>query len=161
MPRTDSRDRRREENRARNEQAAQAVTTPTVSIAPTLDENGLINGKAADTYAQVTREQYQNWYDTFYPKQKQLLEQTQSGELLKQQLGRVDSNMNSSMRAAQQAQINQMARYGVQAEADPNRAAQQALSKVTAKNSLREYEQDRALNVLAGTSSKSMQEMVV
>lgn len=123
--------------------------------------SGLVNGKAADTYAAITREQFDNWLTTFYPKQKELLEKTQSGELLQEQLGRVDSNMAGSMRAATQAQENQMGRYGVKAESDPNQDAKQALANTTARNSLREYEQERSLSVLAGANANAMQQMEV
>lgn len=124
-------------------------------------KNGLVNGKASDTYAQLTREQYDNWLTTFYPKQRELMEKTQNGDLLNQQLSRVDGNMVDSMRASEQAKSNQMARYGVATKDDPNQGAKQALATATAKNSLREYEKERSMSALAGSSAKAISNMEV
>ncbi len=46
-----------------------------------------VSGSAANNYANITHAMYQDWLERFYPQQKQLLEQTQNGELLTQQLG--------------------------------------------------------------------------
>ena len=45
-------------------------------------------GYAADTYAKITREQYQDWKTRFYPKQQELMELANNGQLLREQLGR-------------------------------------------------------------------------
>lgn len=146
-----------------NDRAGTARTGSSIVAAATntISPNGLVNGKAADTYAQISREQYDDWLRTFYPKQKELLEKTQNGTLLNEQLSRVNGNVASSMRAAEQAKTNQMARYGIEAEEDPNQAAKQALTQTTSMNSLREYEKERSMNVLAGTNSKTMEKMVI
>ncbi|MPX91444.1 hypothetical protein [Salinivibrio sp. VYel1] len=109
-------------------------------------------GIAADRYASITRQQYDDWYRRFYPEQKKLMEQSQSGELLSEQLGRVDENVDSAAQAAEAGQTNRMARYGVTAEEDPNQDAKLALSKVSAKNGLRTYERDRSMKTLSGSS---------
>ncbi|KKA43423.1 hypothetical protein [Salinivibrio sp. KP-1] len=109
-------------------------------------------GIAADRYARITRQQYDDWYRRFYPEQKKLMEQSQSGELLSEQLGRVDENVDSAAQAAEAGQTNRMARYGVTAEEDPNQDAKLALSKVSAKNGLRTYERDRSMKTLSGSS---------
>jgi hypothetical protein len=107
-------------------------------------------GIAADTYADITRQQYDDWYSRFYPKQQELLEKTQSGALLNEQLARVDSNASSSLSAAQQGESNKMARYGVTASQDSGQSAKLALSNAATKNNLRDYEQDRSMSVLSG-----------
>lgn len=109
-------------------------------------------GIAADRYARITRQQYDDWYRRFYPEQKKLMEQSQSGELLGEQLGRVDENVDSAAQAAETGQANRMARYGVTAEEDPSQDAKLALSKVSAKNGLRTYERDRSMKTLSGSS---------
>ncbi|OOE71709.1 hypothetical protein [Salinivibrio kushneri] len=109
-------------------------------------------GIAADRYARITRQQYDDWYQRFYPVQKRLMEQSQSGTLLKSQLGRVNENVDSAAQAAEAGQANRMARYGVTAEEDPSQDAKLALSKVSAKNGLRTYERDRSMKTLSGSS---------
>lgn len=110
-------------------------------------------GKTADyKYARLTRQQYDDWYKRFYPKQRELMEQSQSGTLLKSQLGRVDDNFDGASEAASRGQDMQMARYGLSSKDDPNRDAKLALSKVSAKNGLRDHERERSMNTLSGGS---------
>ncbi|MBL0487397.1 hypothetical protein JD511_20835, partial [Aeromonas caviae] len=70
-------------------------------------------GYAADTYAKITREQYQDWKTRFYPKQQELMELATNGQLLREQLGRVDENNANALRSAQQATANRNARMGL------------------------------------------------
>ena len=107
-------------------------------------------GVASDTYARLTREQYDDWYKRFYPKQQQLLEDTQSGKLLNQQLNRVDENFESAQQASQVSQNNQMARYGLSSAKDSSSNAKTALAQVSTKNSLRDYEKERSMGTLSG-----------
>ena len=113
-------------------------------------------GQASDTYAKITREQYDNWYERFYPKQKQLLQSTQNGSLLNEQLGRVDGNFKSANVAAQTANSNQLGRYGLSDTSQGDNEAQQSLAVATSKNSLREYEKDRSLGTLSGSNVQSL-----
>ena len=113
-------------------------------------------GVASDTYARLNREQYDDWLNRYYPKQKQLLEDTQSGTFLNEQLNRVDENFTSAQNASQVGLNNQMARYGVTTEKDSSANASLALANVTAKNSLRDYEKDRSMSTLSGSSSASL-----
>ncbi|MGL5264673.1 MAG: hypothetical protein ACRC9E_00295, partial [Plesiomonas shigelloides] len=76
-------------------------------------------GWASDTYARLTREQYQDWLTRFYPKQKELMQLATNGQLLTQQLGRVEQNNANSLRAAQQATANRNARMGVAPAQNP------------------------------------------
>ncbi|PWI34831.1 hypothetical protein DI392_00685 [Vibrio albus] len=107
-------------------------------------------GVAADTYAQLTRDMYDDWYQRFYPKQKELLEKTQTGELLNEQLARANDNAEGSLADAQEAESNKMARYGLSSEVDSGQKAKLALSNAATKNSLRDYEKDRSMAVLSG-----------
>ncbi|MGF1727080.1 hypothetical protein [Photobacterium nomapromontoriensis] len=109
-------------------------------------------GIAADTYAELTRAMYDDWYERFYPKQKELLEKASSGVLAQEQLTRVDENMQSSMRAATQSNANNMARFGLSAEDSESNAARQALGVAGAKNAVREHEQDRSMSILSGAN---------
>ncbi|EOW9224939.1 hypothetical protein ACN26P_003471 [Vibrio cholerae] len=120
-----------------------------------------VSGSAQNNYANITNAMYQDWLERFYPQQKQLLEQTQNGELLKQQLGRVDENFASAQKSATLANANQMARFGVKAEANPNDQARLSLANVTTKNSLRENEQERAMSVLSGGAKGKLSQLNV
>ncbi len=127
-------------------------TKPTPGSVSSTGALTLATGKnsASNNYANITNAMYEDWLERFYPQQKELLEQTQNGELLTQQLGRVDENFASAQKSASLANVNQMARFGVQSQADQNEQAQMSLAKVTTKNSLRENEKDRAMSVLSG-----------
>ncbi len=77
-------------------------------------------GYAADKFAQITRDSYQDWKTRFYPKQKELMELATNGKLLQEQLGRVDENNANALRSAQQATANRNARMGVSSNANDN-----------------------------------------
>lgn len=120
-----------------------------------------VSGKAATNYANITRAQYDDWLERFYPKQKELMESTQTGALLKEQLARVDENFDSANQAAQVANNNQLARYGIAASQDSSAQAKGALANVTSKNSLREYEKDRSMSVLSGSGKSNLSQLEV
>ena len=113
-------------------------------------------GYAADTYAKITRESYQDWKDRFYPKQKELMDLATNGELLQDQLGRVDENNTNALRSAQQATANRNARMGVSAQQNPNDNSQglrMALMTAGTENGLREQEQSRQMGILTGADA--------
>ena len=111
-------------------------------------------GYAADTFAQITRESYQDWKDRFYPKQKELMELATNGKLLQEQLGRVDENNANALRSAQQATANRNARMGVSSNANDNsQGLRAALMTAGAENGLREQEQSRQLGILTGADA--------
>ncbi|EOW9282280.1 hypothetical protein [Vibrio cholerae] len=120
-----------------------------------------VSGSAANNYANITHAMYQDWLERFYPQQKQLLEQTQNGELLTQQLGRVGANFSSAQQSARLANVNQMARFGIGVDTNSNDDAKLSLAQVTAKNSLRENEQERAMNVLSGGAKGKLSQLKV
>jgi hypothetical protein len=120
-------------------------------------QTGLVNGSARDTMAQITREQYDNFLKVYYPQQQQLLQTASDGSLMTSQLGLVNANFDSANTAAQTSNNNMNARYGVASTGPTNSdAAQLALSKATAKNGIREYEQDRSLSILSGSNLSPM-----
>ncbi|HHO2159606.1 TPA: hypothetical protein ACRTNB_001809 [Aeromonas hydrophila] len=113
-------------------------------------------GYAADTFAQITRESYQDWKDRFYPKQKDLMELATNGQLLRDQLGRVDENNANALRSAQQATANRNARMGVDAQQNPGDNSQglrMALMTAGTENGLREQEQARQMGILTGADA--------
>ncbi|MFM5478578.1 hypothetical protein ACET81_21945 [Aeromonas veronii] len=111
-------------------------------------------GYAADTYAKITREQYQDWKDRFYPKQKELMELATNGKLLQEQLGRVDENNANALRSAQQATANRNARMGVSSNANDNsQGLRAALMTAGTENGLREQEQARQMGILTGADA--------
>ncbi|UKA08707.1 hypothetical protein IHC92_18180 [Photobacterium damselae subsp. damselae] len=108
-------------------------------------------GIASETYANITRQMYEDWEQRFYPKQKELLDRAASGELATEQINRVDRNMQDSMRSTTLSNINHMARYGVDVNFSPNTKARQALGLAGAKNAIRESEQERSMGILSGS----------
>ncbi|WAG08178.1 hypothetical protein NRZ30_03690 [Aeromonas jandaei] len=111
-------------------------------------------GFAADTFARITREQYQDWKSRFYPKQKQLMELATNGQLMRDQLGRVDANNANALRSAQQATANRNARMGVSGPASDNsQGLRMALMTAGTENGLREQEQARQLGILTGADA--------
>ena len=111
-------------------------------------------GYAADTYAKITREQYQDWKTRFYPKQKELMELATNGKLLQEQLGRVDENNANALRSAQQATANRNARMGVSSNTNDNsQGLRAALMTAGTENGLREQEQARQMGILTGADA--------
>ncbi|MGS3142636.1 hypothetical protein ACB274_08550 [Aeromonas sanarellii] len=113
-------------------------------------------GYAADTYAKITREQYQDWKVRFYPKQQELMELANNGQLLREQLGRVDENNANALRSAQQATANHKARMGVNSgsnTSDNSQGLRMALMTAGAENGLREQEQARQMGILTGADA--------
>lgn len=113
-------------------------------------------GYAADTYAKITREQYQDWKNRFYPKQQELMEMATNGQLLRDQLGRVDQNNQHSLAAAKQATDNRMARMGVATSQNANDNSQglrMSLMTAGTENGLREQEQSRQMGILTGADA--------
>ncbi|HDO1376047.1 hypothetical protein ACK34T_04435 [Aeromonas veronii] len=112
-------------------------------------------GFAADTYAKITREQYQDWKTRFYPKQKELMDLATNGKLLQDQLGRVDGNSANALRSAQQATANRNARMGVTAPnaQDNSQGLRMALMTAGTENGLREQEQARQMGILTGADA--------
>ncbi|ATY81317.1 hypothetical protein CVS42_11055 [Aeromonas veronii] len=111
-------------------------------------------GYAADTFAQITRESYQDWKNRFYPKQKELMELATNGKLLQEQLGRVDENNANALRSAQQATANRNARMGVSNNANDNsQGLRAALMTAGTENGLREQEQARQMGILTGADA--------
>ena len=113
-------------------------------------------GYAADTYAKITREQYQDWKTRFYPKQQELMGLATNGQLLRDQLGRVDQNNQHSLAAAKQATDNRMARMGVATSQNANDNSQglrMALMTAGTENGLREQEQARQMGILTGADA--------
>ncbi|HEN3614745.1 TPA: hypothetical protein U5E40_004073 [Yersinia enterocolitica] len=121
-------------------------------------------GQASDTYANLIRDQYNDWLTRFYPKQKELMGLATSGELMNQQLTRVSDSSASSLRSAQLGTQNQLARYGTTQTANPNDNSlglRSALATAGAKNGIREAEQDRQMNILTGGSASLREQMSI
>ncbi|QNF19559.1 hypothetical protein FT688_02685 [Aeromonas hydrophila] len=113
-------------------------------------------GYAADKFAQITRDSYQDWKTRFYPKQKELMELATNGQLLREQLGRVDQNNQHALAAAKQATDNRMARMGVspsQGVDDNSQGLRMALMTAGTENGLREQEQSRQMGILTGADA--------
>lgn len=112
-------------------------------------------GYAADTYAEITRDQYQDWKARFYPKQQELMALATNGQLLRDQLGRVEENNTNALRSAQQATANRNARMGVgsNSNGDNSQGLRMALMTAGTENGLREQEQARQVGILTGADA--------
>ena len=113
-------------------------------------------GYASDTYASIIRDQYDDWKERFYPKQQELMDLATSGELMKNQLARVDATTANSVNNAQVAQNNTMARMGVSTATDSNDNSlglKESLATANAKNGARSAEQERQINILSGANA--------
>lgn len=113
-------------------------------------------GYAADKFATITRDSYQDWKNRFYPKQQELMELATNGQLLRDQLGRVDLNNQNSLAAAKQATDNRMARMGVstnQSADDNGQGLRMSLMTAGTENGLREQEQARQMGILTGADA--------
>ena len=113
-------------------------------------------GVASDTYASIMRDQYDDWKNRFYPKQQELMDLATSGELMKNQLARVDATTANSVNNAQVAQNNTMARMGVSTATDSNDNSlglKASLATASAKNGARSAEQERQINILSGANA--------
>lgn len=119
-------------------------------------------GVAADTYASITRSQYDDWVSRFYPKQLQLMQYATDGTLMNQQLSRAEQNQQQTLNTATVGAANQAARYGATNQDSGNDSGlslKSALATAGAKNGIRESQQDREMNILTGGSS-SLRDML-
>ncbi|HIF9294115.1 TPA: hypothetical protein ACX6Q7_002020 [Photobacterium damselae] len=108
-------------------------------------------GQATQTYANITRQMYQDWYTHYYPMQQSLLQYAKEGALAKEQLGRVDQHYQDAYHASEQSYANHLGRYGVTPSRSPHQKARQALASVATHNAIRDYERDRSRQILSGS----------
>ncbi|MDA6825997.1 hypothetical protein OSL46_25405, partial [Escherichia coli] len=100
----------------------------------------------------------------YLPRVARLADLGENNSLMNAQLARVGGLATSSLRTAQMAQDNQMARYGVNRPDNPNSntlGLRNALAIAGAKNGIREAEQDRQMNILTGASAPARQQLSV
>lgn len=120
-------------------------------------------GVASDTYANITRSQYDDWLTRFYPKQLELMQYATDGTLMNQQLARADANTQQSLNNAVVGAANQQARYGAtntaSESADNGLGLKTALASAGSKNGIRDAQQEREMNILTGGSS-SLRDMM-
>ncbi|HFW4798342.1 TPA: hypothetical protein ACIBS5_003785 [Salmonella enterica subsp. diarizonae serovar 60-67:z35:-] len=117
---------------------------------------------ASDTYAQLVRDQYNDWLNRYYPEQKKLMDLGTNDQLMNAQLGRTDGIAAQSLRSAQLGMNNQMARYGTVRAQDPQDntlGLRSALAIAGAKNGIREAQQDRQMNILTGGAAPVRQQL--
>ncbi|MNF84294.1 hypothetical protein D3C84_666460 [compost metagenome] len=84
------------------------------------------------------------------------MEQATSGQLLRNQLGRVEQNNANALVSAQQATANRNGRMGVAAPTNPQDNSQglrMALMTAGTENGLREQEKERQMGILTGADA--------
>ncbi|QKJ87394.1 hypothetical protein PMPD1_2452 [Paramixta manurensis] len=119
-------------------------------------------GFASDTYADINRQQYDDWRQRFYPKLKQLMDLSTNTQLMDQQLGRATDTGQQALKSGLVGQANQMARYGVAQNTNPqdnSLGLKTALATAGAKNGIRDAEADRQMNILTGGTSGLRQQL--
>ncbi|MBN3198176.1 hypothetical protein H5A20_05555 [Pectobacterium brasiliense] len=113
-------------------------------------------GYASDTFADVTRKQYADWQQRYFPKLQSLMDLSTSGQLMNNQLARADSTQQQALNTATIGTANQQARYGAVQQAnqgDNSLGLKSALATAGAKNGIRDAETDRQMNILTGGST--------
>ncbi|MEQ9948096.1 hypothetical protein [Pectobacterium aroidearum] len=113
-------------------------------------------GYASDTFADVTRKQYADWQQRYFPKLQSLMDLSTSGQLMNNQLARADSTQQQALNTATIGAANQQARYGAAQQAnqgDNSLGLKSALATAGAKNGIRDAETDRQMNILTGGST--------
>ncbi|UDQ77754.1 hypothetical protein LJQ72_09460 [Pectobacterium brasiliense] len=113
-------------------------------------------GYASDTFADVTRKQYADWQQRYFPKLQSLMDLSTSGQLMNNQLARADSTRQQALNTATIGAANQQARYGAAQQAsqgDNSLGLKSALATAGAKNGIRDAETDRQMNILTGGST--------
>lgn len=118
---------------------------------------------AADTYASITRAQWNDYTSRFLPVQRQLIDAVSSPELLNEQLSRIGTNYGSAAGQSQAVQAFRNQRYGVGGSqsgavgqsATTNAAMTQALSQASAMNATRQDSNDRSQALISGGSTRS------
>ncbi|MFJ5338110.1 hypothetical protein ACIPSD_03250 [Pectobacterium sp. CHL-2024] len=113
-------------------------------------------GYASDTFADVTRKQYADWQQRYFPKLQSLMDLSTSGQLMNSQLARADSTQQQALNTATIGTANQQARYGAVQQAnqgDNSLGLKSALATAGAKNGIRDAETDRQMNILTGGST--------
>ncbi|PXW43460.1 hypothetical protein DFO54_111146 [Erwinia sp. AG740] len=113
-------------------------------------------GVASDTFADITRKQYDDWMQRYYPKLQGLMELSTSGQLMNNQLARADATQQQALNTATVGAANQQARYGATQQnngADNSLGLKAALATAGAKNGIRDAETDRQMSILTGGST--------
>lgn len=110
-------------------------------------------GAASDTFANITRQQYSDWMQRYYPRLQGLMELSTSGQLMNNQLARADATQQQALNTSTVGAANQQARYGTTTTnnaSDNSLGLKAALSTAGVKNGIREAESDRQLSILTG-----------
>ncbi|RUR99452.1 hypothetical protein [Pectobacterium polaris] len=113
-------------------------------------------GYASDTFADVTRKQYADWQQRYFPKLQSLMDLSTSGQLMNNQLTRADATQQQALNTATVGSANQQARYGATQQSnhsDNSLGLKSALATAGAKNGIRDAETDRQMSILTGGST--------
>lgn len=114
-------------------------------------------GYADDTFAEITREAWDDWQQRYEPVLDQLLSLVDTHQLMTDQLNRVAGNEQNARNTAQVTQNNDMGRYGLAGATNPQDQSDSinaALSDASTRNGIRSAEQQRDLSILTGAGSK-------
>jgi|SRR5471030_2602581 len=112
-------------------------------------------GVASDTFANITKEQYNDWLTKYYPKLQETMDYATNGQLMNDQLSRANTNSQQALNTATVGEANQLARYGTSSTAnsqDNSTGLASALATAQSKNNIRQAQEDRSLNMLTGAT---------
>lgn len=114
-------------------------------------------GYADDTFAEITREAWEDWQTRYEPVMNQMLSLIDTHQLMTDQLNRVAGNEQNALNTAQVTQSNEQGRYGLAGATNPqdqSSSVNAALSDASTRNGIRTAEQQRDLSILTGAGSK-------
>ena len=114
-------------------------------------------GYASDKFANITRQQYADWKQRYYPKQQELMSLATDDTLMNNQLERTSENAANAVNTAEQAQTNAMARMGVANTTNANdnsSSLNKSLAVASAKNGTRDAAEERSMSILAGSNAR-------
>ncbi|MBO9492214.1 hypothetical protein J7384_17770 [Endozoicomonas sp. G2_1] len=110
------------------------------------------DGYASRLNAQIRRDQWQDYQQRFMPIHGELFDATLGRDLVDQQIGRVDDNVEQSFDVAEASVNNRRQRMGL-SDLTVDHSADKALAKVHAKNNIRQASQQRKINAITGASN--------
>lgn len=110
-------------------------------------------GYASDTFAEITREAWDDWQKRYGPVLDKLMSEVDTHQLMTDQLNRVGTNEQNALNAATVTQGNDMSRYGLANATSPqdnSSSVNAALSDASTRNGIRTAERQRDVNIITG-----------
>lgn len=117
-------------------------------------------GIASDTYAQVTRDQWQQYVNQFVPIENQLINYSANTQLSEQNMQRAITGVQQAFQSQQGQTQRRLSGYGVslnpqeQAAANREQNLSQSLGEVGAANAARDFTVNRQRGILGAPAQQ-------